>query len=276
MSDRIVGVIGFPIDHSLSPAMHNAAFAALGLSEWRYEKILTPPDVLRHTLKELRNHGVIGINVTLPHKRAVMPFVRPDAIAHAVGAVNTIDLRDNSATNSDVAGFMDDLKAHGVDPRGMRVVVLGAGGMARAAIYGLVNAGAWVSVVNRTQENALALIATLTLNGVGVNDSLALGDADSLANADLIVNCTSVGMTPNEGESPLADDQPLRAGVIGYDTIYRPAHTRFMAQIEAAGGQAIGGLGMLVRQGAVGFRLWTGHDAPIEVMLNAARAALRD
>ncbi|MDZ4768661.1 MAG: shikimate dehydrogenase [Chloroflexota bacterium] len=271
MTDMITGVIGFPIDHSLSPVMHNAAFAALGLTEWRYEKMLTPPDVLRHSLKELRNHGVVGVNVTIPHKRAVMPFVRADAIARAIGAVNTIDLRDNSATNSDAAGFMGDLQAHGVDPRGMRVAVLGAGGAARAAVYGLVEAGAWVSVVNRTPENAIELIANL-----GFTDSVTAAGLDAVETADLIVNATSVGMMPRSDESPLPDDAPVRTGVVCYDMVYRPARTRLMAQIEAGGGRAIGGLGMLVRQGAVGFTLWTGQPAPIAVMLDAAKSALGD
>jgi shikimate dehydrogenase len=136
-----VGVIGFPIEHSLSPAMHNAAFVALGM-DWQYDKMAIPPDIIRQSLRELRDHGFIGINVTVPHKQAVMPFVKPDEIARAVGAVNTIDFRSNSATNTDIAGFMDDLAAHSINPTGMRVVVLGAGGAARAAVYGLAEAGA--------------------------------------------------------------------------------------------------------------------------------------
>lgn len=269
MPDFITGAIGFPIDHSLSPAMHNAAFAALGLTDWRYEKIPTPPDVLRHTLKELKQHGVVGINVTIPHKRAVMPFVKPDAVALAVGAVNTIDLRNNHATNSDVAGFMGDLAAHGVDPRAMRVVVLGAGGAARAAVYGLVQAGAVVQVVNRTVEHAIELIASL-----GVTDAATPAGPEAAAEADLIVNATSVGMVPDVAASPLPESQAFRRGVICYDMVYRPAHTRLMSQVEAAGGQAIGGLGMLVRQGAVGFTLWTGLEAPLPVMLDAVKLAL--
>lgn len=267
MPDHLVGVIGFPIDHSLSPVMHNAAYAALGLMDWRYEKIPVPPDVLRHSLKELQQHDVIGINVTIPHKRAVMPFVKSDAIALAVGAVNTIDFRTNVGTNSDVAGFMDDLTAHGVEPRGMNAVVLGAGGAARAAVYGLTQIGAKVTVVNRTEENAVLMVNQMQVDA-------KIGDFSDVAAADLIVNSTSVGMHPNVDESPLPDDAVLKPGVVLYEMVYRPAVTRLMRLVTVSGGTAIGGLGMLARQGAVGFKLWTGVDAPVDVMLAAAQAEL--
>lgn len=267
MPDHLVGVIGFPIEHSLSPIMHNAAYSALGLTDWRYEKIPVPPDVLRHSLIELRQHEVVGINVTIPHKRTVMPYVKSDAIARAVGAVNTIDFRNNTGTNSDVAGFMDDLTAHGVDPHGMNAVVLGAGGAARAAVYGLIQAGAAVTVVNRTEENAVLLVNQM-------QGDAKIGDFGDVAFADLIVNSTSVGMHPNVDESPLADDASLKSGVVLYEMVYRPAVTRLMQIVSASGGTAIGGLGMLARQGAVGFKLWTGVDAPVDVMLAAAQAEL--
>ena len=151
-----VGVIGFPIEHSLSPAMHNAAFKALGL-DWEYDKYAIPPDIIRISLREFSDHGFVGLNVTVPHKQAVMPYVKPDAIARAVGAVNTIEFRHNTGTNTDVGGFMDDLRAHGVSPAGMQVVVLGAGGAARAAVYGLANAGARLTLINRTPERAASV-----------------------------------------------------------------------------------------------------------------------
>ncbi len=262
-----VGVIGWPIEHSLSPAMHNAAFAALGMSGWEYDKYAIPPDIIKLSLREFRDAGFIGLNVTVPHKQAVMPFVVPDEIARAVGAVNTIDFRTNRATNTDVAGFMGDLAAHGVDAAGMRVVLLGAGGAARAAAYGLADAGAKLVIVNRTPERARALIDSLRLPA-------AVGGTEAVGDAELIVNSTSAGMSPNVDQSPLPDDAPLQAGVIVYDMVYRPANTRLMQQVEAAGGRAIGGLGMLVRQGAAAFKIWTGVEPPVDVMLAAARAQL--
>lgn len=263
---RRVGVIGWPIEHSLSPAMHNAAFAALGM-DWQYDKMAIPPDIIRQSLRELGDAGFIGINVTVPHKQAVMPFVKPDEIARAVGAVNTIDFRSNSATNTDVAGFMDDLAAHGVDAAGKRVVVLGAGGAARAAVYGLANVGAHITIVNRTRERAQELIDSLRVPST-------VGDVGSVDGVELIVNCTSAGMQPKVDESPLPDEAPLQSGVVVYDMVYRPARTRLMKQVEAAGGRAIGGLGMLVRQGAAAFKIWTGVEPPVDVMLAAAQGEL--
>ncbi len=262
---RRVGVIGWPIEHSLSPAMHNAAFKALGM-DWEYDKYAIPPDIVKLSLSEFRDAGFIGLNVTVPHKQAVMPFVRPDEIARAVGAVNTITF-PNKGTNTDVAGFMSDLTENGVDTGGRSVVVLGAGGAARAAVYGLAGIGAHIVIVNRTPERAQALIDSLRVPAT-------VGDVNAVADADLIVNCTSAGMSPNVDASPLPDDAPLKPGVIVYDMVYRPAKTKLMGQVEAAGGRAIGGLGMLVRQGAAAFRLWTGVEPPIDVMLAAAQKEL--
>lgn len=262
-----VGVIGWPIEHSLSPAMHNAAFTALGM-DWQYDKMAIPPDIVKLSLRELRDAGFVGVNVTVPHKQAVMPFVKPDEIARAVGAVNTIDFRNNKATNTDVAGFMDDLGAHGVEPAGMTVVVLGAGGAARAAIYGLASVGARLIIINRTAERAQELIDSLRLPAASV------GRYEQIAEADLIVNCTSVGLSPNVEQTPLPDDTPLKPGIIAYDMVYRPMRTRFLQQVEAAGGRAIGGLGMLARQGAAALALWTGVKPPVEVMLAAAKQEL--
>ena len=117
-----VGVIGWPIEHSLSPAMHNAAFAALGMHDWHYDKMAIPPDVLAYSLRELQRHGYAGVNVTVPHKEAVMRHVLADTTAQMIGAINTIDFRSGMGTNTDVTGFLDDLSAHGINIRGARVV----------------------------------------------------------------------------------------------------------------------------------------------------------
>lgn len=270
-----VGVIGWPVTHSISPAMHNAAFEALGLRDWRYELAPVPPDIVRQSLRTLRDEGgFIGVNVTVPLKEAVLPFVRPDERARAIGAVNTIDFRDGSGTNTDVVGLIDDLRAHDVTLAGTQVVVLGAGGAARAAVYGLAKAGAQVIVVNRTPQRAQVMLADLTLAaGVQNAEVRTLDEAVEMQPA-LIVNCTSVGMWPKTDQSPWIEGVPFPAHVTLYDMVYRPARTKLMRQAEAAGGQAIGGLGMLVRQGAAAFRLWTGRDAPLEVMFTAARQAL--
>ncbi len=262
-----VGVIGWPIEHSLSPAMHNAAFKALGM-DWEYDKYAIPPDIIKQSLGEFRDAGFVGLNVTVPHKQAVMPFVRPDEIARSVGAVNTILFPNGKATNTDVAGLLDDLAAHDIKPSpGMKVVVLGAGGAARAAVYGLAEAGAHITIINRTPAKAQELIDSLRVQAV-------VGEVEAVAQAELIVNCTSAGMSPKVDDSPLPDDAPLKEGITVYDMVYRPARTRLMQQVEAAGGRAIGGLGMLARQGAAAFKLWTGVEPPVDVMLAAAQAEL--
>jgi shikimate dehydrogenase len=268
MAIHKVGVIGFPIDHSLSPVMHNAAFAALGMTDWLYDKIALMPDILKLGLRELRDHGYIGVNVTIPHKQAVMPYVKPDATAQAVGAVNTIDFRDNTGTNTDVIGLMDDLAAHDLRVSGETVIVLGAGGAARAAVYGLTAAGAHVIVVNRSADKARALIDALKVDAA----ALSIDEAFA-AGGRILIHCTPVGMYPKVDESPLVG---VPHGVTLYDMIYRPAKTRLMDQVEAAGGRAVSGLGMLARQGAAAFRLWTGVYPPVEVMITAAQDALAE
>lgn len=264
-----VAVVGWPVDHSLSPAMHNAAFAALGMTDWLYDKVALPPDILRLGLRELSDHGYIGVNITVPHKEAALALVRPDEIAKHIGAVNTIDFRNRLGTNTDVTGLMSDLTAHGVSVSGLRVLVLGAGGAARAAAYGLSRAGAALAIANRTPERAGRLVAELGIDAA----VLPLAEVASFAPV-LIVNCTSAGMAPNVDRSPWPDTIPLPAGVTVYDMVYRPRRTALMAQVEAVGGRALGGLGMLVRQGAAAFKLWTGVEPPIDVMTRAAEEAL--
>ncbi|MBE2184148.1 MAG: shikimate dehydrogenase [Anaerolineae bacterium] len=259
-----VGAIGWPIEHSLSPAMHNAAFQALGMNDWFYDKIAIPPDIVKLSLRELRDHGYIGLNVTVPHKQAVMPFVKADAIAKAIGAVNTIDFRNNTGTNTDCSGFMDDLVANGIHISGEAVIVLGAGGAARAAVYGLSGVGAKVMIVNRTRQRAEDLIADLQVNA----SVMTYEEAAALPVA-LIVNATSVGLEPKIHESLWPEDLPLPKDAVIYDMVYRPARTRLMQMAEGQGSRVVGGLGMLVRQGAAAFKLWTGVEPPVEVMFSA-------
>jgi shikimate dehydrogenase len=268
-----VGVIGWPIGHSLSPAMHNAAFQALGLDAqgWVYDANGIPPEILKKSVVEFGRHGYMGLNVTIPFKQDVMAFTRPDDVAKAVGAANTLILPRNQSTNTDVAGFISDLLAHDLPLVDMKVGLLGAGGAARAALYGLYEAGATVAVSNRTSANALEMIADMGIAAT-VKSQVELVEWG----ADLVVNCTPVGMYPNVGNSPWDTTLPLPDGAVVYDMVYRPAKTAFIAQAEAQGLRAIGGLGMLVRQGAASFEIWTGQDAPIDVMFDAVQAALRE
>lgn len=279
---QLVGLIGWPVSHSVSPAMHNAAFDALGL-DWRYVPL--PVDVRNlqnvadavHGLKAL---GLRGANVTVPHKQHVMPLIDELTPAAAtIGAVNTIVVREDGSLlgdNTDARGFIADLRDHTVDPRGRRVLVLGAGGSARAVAFGLADAGAAaVTILNRTRAKADELAATIGAQFTGCRvSSGVLPDAIGAdADADLIVNTTSLGMTPNTDTSPWPDGLGFAPGQTVYDLVYNPPQTRLLAAAAAHGANAVNGLGMLIWQGALAFQLWTGLMPPVDVMRAAADAA---
>ncbi len=255
--------------------MHTAALLAAGLTDWSYERIAIPPDIVGHSLRTLRDEGgFLGLNVTVPHKQAVLPHVRPDEVVLALGAANTIDFRENCATNTDHIGLIADLQAHKVPLAGTRALVLGAGGSARAAVYGLWRAGAAVSVVNRTRSRAENMLSDLKHAAGITNISLLTLEQAAREQPALVVNCTSLGMWPNTESCPWPEEIAFPPDATAYDLVYRPRRTRFMALVEAHGGRAIGGLGMLVRQGAASFEIWTGQPADIAAMTAAAEAAL--
>ena len=319
MGER-VGLLGWPLGHSLSPAMHNAAFAALGM-DWRYELFPTPPERLAEEFARLVDEGVRGLNVTVPHKRAVLslPQVRDvSADVRAIGAANTLVHTADGwrAENTDWRGFLDDLRAHGVEPRGMACVVLGTGGSARAVGYALRQAeAAAVTFVSRSPQKtggdlAPPLATSLSLAARG--DASPAPDGAPVARrsprryargsrrararlapmrvavvgyaalselaprADLIVNCTPLGMWPQVERNPWPSDVPFPARAVLYDLVYNPPVTSIMRQAQAAGARAVGGLGMLVRQGALAFAAWTGRTPSLDVMTRAARAALEE
>lgn len=256
--------------------MHNAAFKALGMDDWHYDMLAIPPDIVRLGIREPKQHGYIGINVTVPHKQAIMEYTRPDEKARAIGAVNTIRFSDDLGTNTDVDGLIGDLKAHDVALDGEKVLVLGAGGAARSAVYGLWQQGARIVIVNRTRERAEKILSELAASG-GVKDVGVLTiDEGAEWDPSLIVNCTSAGMWPNTDDSPWITGVPFPKGVTVYDMVYRPAKTKLMQQAETHAGRAIGGLGMLVRQGAAAFEIWTGVTPPVEVMFDAVRQELEN
>jgi shikimate dehydrogenase len=265
-----VGVVGWPVEQSVSPAMHNAAFAALGMTDWFYDRIAIPPEILALSLRELSDHGYIGVNITVPHKQAALALVKADPLARKVGAVNTILFRRKAGTNTDVAGFIDDLKAHGVKVKGERVLILGAGGAARAAAYGLLQAGVGdIGFINRTPEAVFKLANDLAFEPMIMSHGVA-----TMFDPSLIIQCTSVGMAPNVDQSIWPKGEQFPKGCTVYDMVYRPRRTAFMAQAEKAGCRVLGGLGMLVRQGAASFKYWTGVEPPVEVMREAAQKAL--
>lgn len=278
---KYVGVIGHPLRRSLSPVFQQAALDHLRL-DVVYEAWPTPDDGLETRIMTLRSPTVLGANVTIPHKESVMPLLDEiDRLAGRVGAVNTIVNRDGKlhGHNTDVAGFMRALRDDGAfEPEGRRVVVAGAGGAARAVAAGLLEGRAGsVSVINRTLSRANRLVDELR-ESAGTSEMRALPEmyaswAAVMGSCDLLVNCTSAGAAGFAGESPVPVDL-IGPAMLVYDLIYHPPETKLMAEARKRGARVLGGLPMLVYQGAASFEMWTGKEAPLDVMFEAARGAL--
>ena len=276
MTKRL-GIIGYPIGHSISPIFQQAALDALGIDA-TYEKWEVTPEGVGDFVNGLRAPDFWGINITLPHKQAVIPLLdEVDEWATAAGAVNTIVNHDGRLTghNTDGPGFLRALLVEtGYNPKGTRALILGAGGSARGILLALVRGGVDSLVIaNRTMERAETLAKLAVENGVKSEAIPIAGNVliKSAASADLIVNCTSVGMShgPDEQGTPLTAAQ-IPASAIVNDVVYTPLETPLLREAAAAGATALGGLHMLVYQGVLSFQMWTGQDAPADVMLAAA------
>jgi shikimate dehydrogenase len=273
-----LGVLGWPVAHSRSPAMHNAALDALGLGDWRYQRLPVPPELFAEITSALGAAGFLGANVTIPHKQAALALAEEaDATARAIGAANTLTFRADggiAAANTDAPGFIAamgrawdaDARRHG------SAQVLGAGGSARAIVWALLDAGVGeVMVWNRTPERALALAGDLGARAVNTPQP-----------ADLLVNCTSVGLRPSAVQrSAIGEQDPLQelgllhdqVGEYSHvaDLVYTDGPTPLLAAATSAGAQTLDGLEILVAQGALSLESWTGRAAPIDVMRRAAR-----
>ena len=257
-----LGVAGWPVAHSRSPAMHNAALAAAGLTDWRYQHLPIPPHLLAETVRALPALGFVGVNVTIPHKEAAITLAdEATATARAIGAANTLSFDAHgaiSAENTDAPGFLAALADE--DPR--TAVVLGAGGSARAVVHALAQAGVAVKVWNRTPERARSLAADLGAEAV-----------QDLPPADLLVQCTSIGLA--DTSSPFKDLPLTVDSLDGYacvvDLVYRAGGTELLREAQRCGSRVIDGIEILVRQGALSFERWTGRPAPMGVMRDAAR-----
>ena len=261
-SGRLAAVIGSPVAHSLSPAIHNAAFRAAGL-DWHYTAFEVAPGDCARALDGMRAFGIAGLSVTTPHKDDVAALVdeRSDE-AEALAAVNCVVLlpdRRLRGENTDGPGFVAALRDAGTDPSGRRCCVLGAGGAARAVVLALAGAGADVVVVNRTPSKASAAAA---LGG-------RVGGVDDIGGADVVVNATTIGMGES-AELPI-DPAVLRPGQVVAELIVHPVRTPLLAAAAAAGCTTVDGLGMLVHQAAIAWSLWTGMEAPIDAMHEAVR-----
>ena len=281
MTVHKVGLLGHPVAHSLSSRFQQAALDAAGVDA-TYEAWDTPDGDLADAVARLRAPGMLGANVTVPHKVAVIGMLDAvDALAERVGAVNTIVQRDGAlhGTNTDVHGVLTALRDADVDIRGSRVVLFGAGGAARAVVVAMCEGGASaLTIANRTEAKAQALA-----DGSGEDlpidvcalDSTSLSLRAAMDAASLVINSTSLGMRhgPDEEATPLPAEL-FHSGQAAFDLVYAPERTPFLGAAEQGGARSIGGLAMLIHQGAEAFRLWTGQEPPLDVMFAAVRSSL--
>ncbi len=271
---RVCGVIGNPIKHSLSPIMHNAAFEALKL-DFVFLAFRVKSAEVGNAVAGMRALNIRGLNVTMPHKSSVIKHLdRVDLSAQIVNSVNTILNKENLlfGFNTDGVGALRALRENGVEPKGRKVLLLGAGGAARAIAYTLAKEADELSVLNRTGKQAqeLAKLLEKSLNKKVVAGSLSPSDIQrNIEDSDILVNATSVGMKPKPDESPVAA-KALRSNLAVMDIVYNPVETKLAKDAKAVGAKVISGVEMLIYQGAASFEIWTGKSAPVEVMREAA------
>lgn len=273
---RVCYLIGHPVGHSMSAVMHNAAFQELGL-DFRYElRSVKPEDLGGFTASRLREPNVRGASVTIPHKVSVIKYLdEVDHKASGIGAVNTIvnDGGHLKGYNTDGIGAMRALEEAYGDLTDARAILIGAGGAARAIGYKLSTSVRELSILNRTVSRAVELAQALSklpecLASISASPLLRVNLKEALEDADILVNATPLGMTPNVDDSPV-DGDFLRPGLLVFDSVYNPYRTRLLREAEDAGAKTLSGLKMLVYQGAAAFKLWTGREAPEELMTRA-------
>ncbi len=277
---QTVGLIGYPLGHSISPVFQQAAFDHLGL-DVRYELWETKSQDLRSVVKDILLPEKLGSNVTVPYKEEVIPFLNDlDELARDIGAVNTIVKRDGKLMgyNTDAGGFLRSLSEKGqFDPQGKRVTMIGAGGVARAISFVLIKAGVIsLHLYDIEIERAQKLSRDIKSERVEVIESVQGPEySETISSADLLVNCTPIGMkhSPSEDHSPVPKNLISSKSLV-YDVVYNPLQTRLLKDASEMGARTLGGLSMLVYQGVDAFELWTGQQAPVDIMMEKAQGAL--
>jgi shikimate dehydrogenase len=273
---RITGIIGYPLTYTISPAIHNRAFEKLGL-DICYVPLVVEPKSLAKAVSGLKALNFIGFNVTMPHKEAILPLLDElSEEAKLIQAINTVVVKDNKlyGHNTDSQGFLSSLQEVGVTPAGKKIIIIGAGGAARAVAVALAKEGAEaIYIVNRTLNRAETLRELLKKNFPSISlKTLQFTEqlADIIKRVDIVVNATPVGM--REGERPLIPVESLHQGQVVCDLIYKPTETELLKASSRKGAITLGGLKMLVYQAALAFELWTKQKAPVEVMWEEAVA----
>ncbi len=278
---KLICLIGDPVEHSISPTIHNEAFKRLNLN-YIYLAFKVSSHDLENAVKGLKALGAAGFNVTLPHKVTVIKYldeVTPEA--RAIGSVNTVVNERGKLVghNTDVVGVINTFKSAGISLLGTTAVVLGAGGASRAVIHALVSCGSGrIYVINRTYEKAVELVKEYASKFPDVEFKpmyLTMNDLRSaLDQAQILINTTSVGMFPNINES-LVPPELIRSDIIVFDIVYNPVETKLLRDAKSRSAPTIDGVHMLVHQAAASFKLWTGVDAPLNLMFDTAYSLLR-
>ncbi|MBA7606681.1 Shikimate dehydrogenase (NADP(+)) [subsurface metagenome] len=273
---KICGLIGDPVEHSMSPAMHNAAFRETGL-DYIYVPCRVKSEDLGKAIEGMKALNIKGLNVTIPHKVAILNLLdKLDPLAEKIGAVNTIVNDDGVLTgyNTDATGFLQPLLERGIEPKYKNIAILGAGGASRAVSFILADSGANLVILNRLEEidwaeglaSRISQIFDIKVEALELTRENLTG---VLMEVDILVNATSVGMSPAIDNTPVTTDL-LRPGLLVYDIVYNPVKTKLLTEAEAAGAETIGGIDMLVWQGALAFEKWTGLKAPVKLMKDEA------
>ncbi|MGB9714204.1 MAG: shikimate dehydrogenase [Candidatus Bathyarchaeales archaeon] len=276
---QLCALIGDPVEHSLSPYIHNAAFKHLKL-DFVYVAFKVSKENVKEALEGARALGIKGLNVTMPLKTAVIQHLdKLDSDAEKIGAVNTV-LNDDGTLigyNTDGLGALEALKANGQNPAGKNILVLGAGGAARAIAFALCKDAKNMTVLNRTLEKARILAEELSrifdkkVKFGGLNEETLRNEMEE---ADILANATAVGMAPKTNETPV-NMKLLHPNLTVFDLVYNPPETRLLKEAKAVGAKTIDGICMLVHQGALSFQIWIGRKAPIDVMTRACKRGLK-
>ena len=269
---KLFGVLGDPVSHSLSPVMHNAAFKALGM-DCEYHAFRVSPENLEKALHGAHALGFGGLNLTIPLKEKALDIVDATGLAKQIGAVNTVDLKEGiTGYNTDGIGAKMALSYNGIEVKGKKILLLGAGGAARAIAFQLVKDGASVTIANRSIDRAEAIVKDVIK--IGKARASGFGYLKDLINdSDILINSTSVGMYPKISET-IVKSEMIHKDLVVFDIVYNPQNTLLLKEAKKAGAKTIDGVMMLVFQGAEAFRIWTGKTPPVDVMEKAVREKL--
>ena len=275
-STNIVGLIGHPVEHSFSPPMHNAAFDALGM-DYAYVAFDVNPAELQKAIEGARSLNIRGFNVTIPHKIEVMKYLDEiDDVARLIGAVNTIDFKNLKGYNTDGIGAVRAIEEV-ISIKNKNVVIAGAGGASRAISFYIAKYGAdSLTILNRNVDKAQSLAGDVSNSGlIGDVKSDSINEINAyLADADILVDTTPLGMHPHINDQPIATAENMHDELVVFDAVYNPNETVLLKQAIEAGAKPVYGIKMLLYQGAESFKIWTGADAPVDIMEKALKDTL--